>query len=107
MARSTCSRTTANCCGTVLERQSGVAASSFLQLNSQRLPRCGCTSGPHRTSPVIPHGIARALMQGSHKSGSASYVFEQSGLFGHLLPEFKKATSIDVKVVALGTGQAI
>jgi len=32
---------------------------------------------------------------------------EQSGLFTHLLPEFKKATGIDVKVVALGTGQAI
>ncbi len=32
---------------------------------------------------------------------------EQSGLFSYLLPEFKKATGIDVKVVALGTGQAI
>ncbi len=32
---------------------------------------------------------------------------EQSGLFPVLLPEFKKATGIDVKVVALGTGQAI
>jgi tungstate transport system substrate-binding protein len=32
---------------------------------------------------------------------------EQSGLFGYLLPEFKKATGIDVKVVAVGTGQAI
>lgn len=32
---------------------------------------------------------------------------EQSGLFSVLLPEFKKATGIDVKVVALGTGQAI
>ena len=32
---------------------------------------------------------------------------EQSGLFTHLLPEFKKATGVDVKVVALGTGQAI
>jgi len=32
---------------------------------------------------------------------------EQSGLFGHLLPMFKRATGIDVKVVALGTGQAI
>jgi tungstate transport system substrate-binding protein len=32
---------------------------------------------------------------------------EQSGLFAHLLPEFKRATGIDVKVVALGTGQAI
>lgn len=32
---------------------------------------------------------------------------EQSGLFGHLLPEFKKASGLDVKVVALGTGQAL
>ena len=32
---------------------------------------------------------------------------EQSGLFGHLLPAFKKATGIDVRVVALGTGQAL
>ncbi|MCU0969342.1 MAG: extracellular solute-binding protein [Rubrivivax sp.] len=32
---------------------------------------------------------------------------EQSGLFGHLLPAFKQATGIDVRVVALGTGQAL
>ncbi|WP_332743426.1 substrate-binding domain-containing protein [Hydrogenophaga sp.] len=32
---------------------------------------------------------------------------EQSGLFSYLLPEFKRASGIDVKVVALGTGQAI
>jgi tungstate transport system substrate-binding protein len=32
---------------------------------------------------------------------------EQSGLFQHLLPEFKKSTGVDVKVVALGTGQAL
>ena len=32
---------------------------------------------------------------------------EQSGLFAHLLPEFKKASGIEVKVVALGTGQAL
>jgi tungstate transport system substrate-binding protein len=32
---------------------------------------------------------------------------EQSGLFAHLLPAFKKATGIDVKVVAVGTGQAL
>lgn len=32
---------------------------------------------------------------------------EQSGLFSHLLPEFKKASGLDVKVVALGTGQAL
>ncbi len=32
---------------------------------------------------------------------------EQSGLFSHLLPAFKKASGLDVKVVALGTGQAL
>jgi len=32
---------------------------------------------------------------------------EQSGLFAHLMPAFKKATGIEVKVVAVGTGQAL
>ncbi len=32
---------------------------------------------------------------------------EQSGLFGHLLPAFTKATGIEVRVVAVGTGQAL
>jgi len=32
---------------------------------------------------------------------------EQSGLFGYLLPIFTKDTGIQVKVVALGTGQAL
>jgi len=32
---------------------------------------------------------------------------EQSGLFAHLLPAFKAASGIDLRVVALGTGQAL
>jgi len=32
---------------------------------------------------------------------------EQSGLFKQLLPAFKQATGIDVRVVAVGTGQAL
>src|SRR3954471_9367980 len=32
---------------------------------------------------------------------------EQSGLFGYLLPLFSKAAGISVKVVAVGTGQAL
>jgi tungstate transport system substrate-binding protein len=32
---------------------------------------------------------------------------EQSGLFAHLMPEFKKASGLEVKVIAVGTGQAI
>jgi tungstate transport system substrate-binding protein len=32
---------------------------------------------------------------------------EQSGLFGHILPVFQKKTGTQVRVVALGTGQAL
>jgi tungstate transport system substrate-binding protein len=32
---------------------------------------------------------------------------EQSGLFAHLLPMFERKTGIEVRVVALGTGQAL
>jgi tungstate transport system substrate-binding protein len=32
---------------------------------------------------------------------------EQSGLFGYLLPLFKKDSGVDVRVVAVGTGQAL
>ena len=32
---------------------------------------------------------------------------EQSGLFAHLLPAFTQATGIGVRVVAVGTGQAL
>jgi len=32
---------------------------------------------------------------------------EQSGLFAHLLPAFRQASGIDVRVVAVGTGQAL
>lgn len=32
---------------------------------------------------------------------------EASGLFGHILPRFEEETGIDVRVVAVGTGQAL
>ena len=47
------------------------------------------------------HAMAQSIVMSSTTST------EQSGLFGFLLPEFKKATGIDIKVVALGTGQAL
>ncbi len=31
---------------------------------------------------------------------------DQSGLFSHIIPQFREATGIDVRVVAVGTGQA-
>lgn len=58
-------------------------------------------------------GFAATVFSTSVAAQSASIVMasttstEQSGLFAHLLPDFKKAHGIDVKVVALGTGQAI
>jgi tungstate transport system substrate-binding protein len=52
-------------------------------------------------------GSSLALAQSSTIVMASTTSTEQSGLFAHLLPEFKKATGIDIKVVALGTGQAI
>lgn len=55
-----------------------------------------------------------ALAQGAAAPQSAGFITlasttstEQSGLFGHLLPRFRQDTGIDVRVVALGTGQAL
>jgi tungstate transport system substrate-binding protein len=50
---------------------------------------------------------ALGLAQAESITVASTTSTEQSGLFGHLLPEFSKATGIDVKVVALGTGQAL
>lgn len=51
-------------------------------------------------------GVTAAQAQSSIVVASTTST-EQSGLFGHILPQFKRATGIDAKVVALGTGQAI
>jgi tungstate transport system substrate-binding protein len=50
---------------------------------------------------MTAHAMAQSIVMSSTTST------EQSGLFGYLLPEFKKATGINIKVVALGTGQAL
>ncbi|MDH4393653.1 MAG: substrate-binding domain-containing protein [Aquabacterium sp.] len=48
-----------------------------------------------------------ALAQGNFIVMASTTSTEQSGLFAHLLPAFKVATGTDVRVVALGTGQAL
>lgn len=53
---------------------------------------------------VLAHGAASAQATITMASTTST---EQSGLFGYLMPEFKKASGIDIKVVALGTGQAL
>lgn len=64
-----------------------------------------------RGTTVALLGTAGALASGAVMAQNivvaSTTSTEQSGLFAHLLPEFKKASGIDVKVVALGTGQAI
>ena len=51
--------------------------------------------------------IASALAQGNVIVMASTTSTEQSGLFAHLLPAFKAATGTEVRVVALGTGQAL
>ena len=50
-------------------------------------------------------GLARA--QGRFITLASTTSTEQSGLFGHILPVFTAETGIAVRVVALGTGQAL
>ena len=57
--------------------------------------------------------VAMAWMAQAHSQQGTSITVasttstEQSGLFGYLLPRFTEATKIGVKVVAVGTGQAL
>src|SRR5690349_23777019 len=52
-------------------------------------------------APLLAHAQERSITVASTTST------EQSGLFGHLLPAFTKASGIEVHVVAVGTGQAL
>ena len=58
---------------------------------------------------VVAGSAAHETVQAQERSivMASTTSTEQSGLFPHLLPAFKKATNIDVKVVAVGTGQAL
>ena len=51
-------------------------------------------------------GLAAAALVGFITVASTTST-EQSGLFKHLLPAFEKKSGIQVRVVALGTGQAL
>jgi tungstate transport system substrate-binding protein len=52
-------------------------------------------------------GLASGVAHAESITVASTTSTEQSGLFGHLLPAFTKATGIAVKVVAVGTGQAL
>jgi tungstate transport system substrate-binding protein len=52
-------------------------------------------------------GVLRAEAADRYITVASTTSTEQSGLFGYLLPLFEKKTGIQVRVVALGTGQAL
>lgn len=56
---------------------------------------------------AITINVSQALAQEKSIVVSSTTSTEQSGLFGFILPIFKMKTGIDVKVVAVGTGQAL
>jgi tungstate transport system substrate-binding protein len=62
---------------------------------------------------VVMTAVITALLTAAATAQDRSIVVasttstQDSGLFGHLLPLFKAKSGIDVKVVALGTGQAL
>jgi tungstate transport system substrate-binding protein len=52
-------------------------------------------------------GFSGAAAQERSITVASTTSTEQSGLFGHLLPRFTAKSGIEVKVVAVGTGQAL
>ena len=78
--------------------------------------RCGARRAllALKTSLSLSLGLAALLAMGAPASAQERFIVmasttstEQSGLFPHLLPAFKAASGIDVRVVAVGTGQAL
>ncbi len=67
----------------------------------------------HRRGLIVLAACVLALAQASAPAQEKFIVLasttstEQSGLFGHLLPAFEKKTGVKVRVVAVGTGQAL
>lgn len=71
------------------------------------------SSTPFGALALVKLALGAAMAVASLAASAQSIVMasttstEQSGLFAHLLPAFKSASGIDIKVVALGTGQAL
>ena len=60
-----------------------------------------------RLLPLVVIASLPAAAQDKYIVVASTTSTEQSGLFGHILPAFQKKTGIQVRVVALGTGQAL
>lgn len=66
-----------------------------------------CNAGIRVSLAVAVFFLAAGIVRAETITMASTTSTEQSGLFSHLLPAFKKASDVDVKVVAVGTGQAI
>lgn len=75
------------------------------RLTAQSRERLGALAG----AMLLAVGLAAAGAAQAQTSITVASTTstEQSGLFKHLLPAFEKKTGIQVKVVAVGTGQAL
>jgi tungstate transport system substrate-binding protein len=69
--------------------------------------RLGVTWVAAATAAAILLATQPAQAQGTFITVASTTSTEQSGLFRHILPEFTKATGVEARVVALGTGQAL
>lgn len=69
---------------------------------TSRLARMAAATAASTLLAAIP-----AAAQGTFITVSSTTSTEQSGLFKYVLPDFTKATGIEARVVALGTGQAL
>jgi tungstate transport system substrate-binding protein len=71
---------------------------------TERIPRRGLLA---LVTVCLLAGAAPGHAQDKSIVVASTTSTEQSGLFGHLLPAFRKDTGIEVRVVAVGTGQAL
>lgn len=58
------------------------------------------------TGLMLAFGLAAGAQAEQYITVASTTSTEQSGLFGHIIPQFSEASGIDVRVVAVGTGQA-
>ena len=68
----------------------------------------------HRMALVFLLGLAATFVGGNPGAAEDRFIIvasttstDNSGLFGHILPVFESETGIEVRVVAVGTGQAV
>ncbi|HEX5629270.1 MAG TPA: extracellular solute-binding protein [Usitatibacteraceae bacterium] len=79
-----------------------------MEVSLPRAPwRCSVTWIAAATAAATLLAAQQAAAQATFITVSSTTSTEQSGLFKDLLPKFTKETGIEVRVVALGTGQAL